>query len=342
MKKILLRTALVLIAVLATLAVLEIALRIAMPLRSRPSADAPLFASRTYRLSADKSLVYEMRPNSQATAFGLEFAVNPSGFRDKRYPPLKDGKTRIVCVGDSLTYGWLVPLRATYHKQLEALWRAEGRAVEVMGLGVVGYNLVQEFALIRDRVPARKPDLVLLQIGPNDFERTVGIKSVPETGKLVLIPYHDRIIPYMTAKTAFTAGLMRRSHLFRLLNLGLFGLRTKSRPEYVPRDVFMIGEEESFVHLGKIKRFLDKEGIPLAVVIFPFQSHGPEYLYAALTGRIRRELARLRIPYLDLFDRLNAETGREIWIDGLHLNGEGYGIVAAELKAFLSARLSSE
>jgi len=342
MKKALLRTALVLVAVLATLAFLEIVLRFAMPLRFRPSADAPLFASRTYQLSADKTLVYEMRPNSQATAFGLEFAVNPSGFRDKIYPRLKAGKKRIVCVGDSLTYGWLVPLRATYHKQLEALWRSEGRAVEVMGMGVVGYNLVQEFALIRDRIAIRKPDLVLLQIGPNDCERTVGIKTVPETGKLILIPYHDRIIPYMTDKTAFTTGLMRRSHLFRLLNLGLFGLRGKGHPDYVPRDVFMIGEEDSFAHLAKIKRFLDGEGIPLAVVVFPFRSRGTAYLYASLTGRIRQELERLRIPYLDLFDRLNAEKAGEIWIDGLHLNGEGYGIVAAELKTVLGGRLGNK
>ena len=342
MKKALLRIALVVVSVVATLFVLEIALRFAMPLRFRPSADAPLFASRTYRLSADKTLVYEMRPNSQATAFGLEFAVNASGFRDKRYPLRKAGKTRIVCVGDSLTYGWLVPLRATYHKQLEALWRCGGRQVEVMGMGVVGYNLVQEFALIRDRIPIRKPDLVLLQIGPNDFERTVGIKTIPETGKLILIPYHDRIIPYMTDKTAFTTGLMRRSHLFRLLNLGLFGLRIKRHPDYVPRDVFMIGEEDSFAHLAQIKRLLDKAGIPLAVVVFPFQSHGTEYLYAALTGRIRQGLDRLHIPYLDLFDRLNAENAGDIWIDGLHLNAEGYGIVAAELKAFLGARLGFE
>jgi lysophospholipase L1-like esterase len=339
MKKVLLRSAIVLAAVLATLAVLEVALRFAMPLRFRPNGDAPLFASRTYRLSADKTLVYEMRPNTQATAFGLEFAVNPSGFRDKRYPLLKGGKTRIVCVGDSLTYGWLVPLRATYHKQLESSWKGDGRPVEVMGMGVVGYNLVQEFALIRDRVPIRKPNLVLLQIGPNDFERTVGIKTVPETGKLVLIPYHDRIIPYMTDKTAFTTGLMRRFHLFRLLNMGLFGLALKSHPDYVPRDVFMIGEEDSFAHLAKIKRLLDREGIPLAVVIFPFQSHGPEYLYAALTARIRNELEAMGVPYLDLFDRLNRRETGDIWIDGLHLNGEGYGIVAAELKTFLAARL---
>jgi len=339
MKKVLLRTALVLAAVLGTLAILEIVLRFAMPLRFRPKTDAPIFASRTYRLSADKALVYEMRPNSQATALGLEFAVNPSGFRDKRYPLQKAGKKRIVCVGDSLTYGWLVPLRASYHKQLEALWRTDGRAVEVMGLGVVGYNLVQEFALIRAKVPIRKPDLVLLQLGPNDWERTVSVKTAPETGKFVLLPHHDLIVPYMTDKTAFTAGLMRTSHLFRLLNLGLFGLRKKGAPDYVPRDVFMLGEEDSFLHLAKIKRLLDGEGISLAVAVFPFQSHGPEYLYAALTARIRQELERLQIPYLDLFDRLNAEEAREIWIDGLHLNEAGYGIVAAELKAFLSARL---
>jgi lysophospholipase L1-like esterase len=337
------RAVLVLISLVVALIAAEIALRIAYPLRLRPKGDAPLFASRTYRLSADQDLVYEFRPNTRATVNGLEFEINASGFRDKRYPLNAAKDQRVVCVGDSLTYGWLVPLRATYHKQLEQLLKAGGRDIEVMGMGVVGYNIVQEYVLIRDKIPRLKPSLVLLQIGPNDFERTVGIKTVPETGKLVLIPYHDLIIPYMTAKTGLTRFLMRRSHLFRIMNLGFYGLKKKRSPDFVPADVFMMGEDTSFRYLDKIKSLLDAEAIPLAVAIFPFRGGAREpYLYAALTRRIHDRLDVLRIPYLDLFDRLNADPPKDIWIDGLHFNEEGYGIIAAELQKFIGPLLAKK
>ena len=340
-KKSLARAALVLISLAAALTAAEVALRIAMPLRFRPRGDAPLFASRTYRLSENEELVYELKPNTRATANGLDFEVNPSGFRDRRYPLAAGKDTRIVCVGDSLTYGWLVPLRATYHKQLERLMKADGRAVEVMGLGVVGYNTVQEYFVIRDKAPRLKPDLVLLQMGPNDFERTVGIKTVPETGKLVLIPYNDLIIPYMTAKTGLSDFLMRHSHLFRLANLGLYNVKHRRSPDYVPADVFLMGEDKSFLYLDKMKSFLDAQGIPFAVAVFPYRNAGGgPYVYAALTRRIRDRLEHLRIPYLDLYDRLNSETGKDIWIDGLHFNEDGYAIIAAELKTFVEPLLA--
>jgi lysophospholipase L1-like esterase len=337
------RAALVLISAVAALAAAEIAVRIASPLRFRPRGDAPLFASRTYRLSKNKELVYELKPNTQATANGLDFAVNPSGFRDRRYPRDAGGDARIVCVGDSLTYGWLVPLRATYHKQLERLMKADGFGVEVMGMGVVGYNTVQEYFVIRDKIPRLKPDLVLLQMGPNDFERTVGIKTVPETGKLVLIPYNDLIIPYMTAKTGLTNLLMRTSHLFRLANLGLFNVKLKRSPDFIPSDVFLMGEDKSFQYLNKIKSFLDAQGIPFAVAVFPYRNVGTApYLYAALTRRIRDRLGLLRIPCLDLYNRLNSETAKDIWIDGLHFNEDGYAIIAAELRTFIEPLLAKK
>lgn len=340
-KRRLARAALVLASAAFALIAAEIALRIAMPLRFRPRGEAPLFASRTYRLSDNKELVYELKPNTQATAFGLDFAVNPSGFRDRRYRRDSERDARIVCVGDSLTYGWLVPLRATYHKQLERLMRADGLRAEVMGMGVVGYNTVQEYFVIRDKAPAVKPDLVLLQMGPNDFERTVGIKTVPETGKLVLIPYNDLIIPYMTPKTGLADILMRRSHLFRLANLGLYNIKHKRAPDFVPTDLFLMGEEASFLYLDKIKAFLDARGIPFAVAVFPYRHAGPgPYLYEALTRRIRGRLESLRIPYLDLDGRLNADAAGDIWIDGLHFNEAGYAIIAAELRRFVAPLLA--
>jgi lysophospholipase L1-like esterase len=335
MKKTGLKIALIPLSALATLLVLELILRIAVPLRFRPDQDAPLFASKTYRLSKTRGLVYEQLPNSDVIVDGIDYGINAYGFRDKPYRPAKSQDKRVVFVGDSLTYGWLVPLKDTYHKQLERLWKSENREVEVMGMGVVGYNTVQEYHLIEDKVLRLNPDLVVLQIGPNDFERTVGIKTVETTGKFVLVPYHDRYIPYVVNKTKISESLMRRSHLFKLLNLALYGFAVKRDKDYRPRDMYLLGEDRSFQYLDKIIDVLGKKNIPLAVVIFPLQTHGEPYLYASLTQRIRSRLELRSVPGLDLYDLLNSGSEKDLYIDGLHLTAKGNALAARKIADFL-------
>ena len=278
MKKIGLKIAIIPLSALVTLLALDVILRIAAPLRFRPKLDAPLFAPKTYRLSKTKELVYEQLPNSDVKVAGINYRINSYGFRDKPYRLAKSQDKRVVFVGDSLTYGWLVPLKDTYHKQLESLLKSENRDVDVMGMGVVGYNTVQEYRLVQDKVLRLNPDLVVLQIGPNDFERTVGVKSVKDKGPFVLIQYFDRYIPYVFDKTKFSEVLMRRSHLFKLLNLSLYGFAIKRDKGYRPRDMYLPGEDRSFRYLDKIIDLLKKKNIPLAIVIFPSQNHGEPYL----------------------------------------------------------------
>jgi lysophospholipase L1-like esterase len=334
-KKTWLKIALIPASVVATLLAAELVLRIAVPLRFRPDQDAPLFASKTYRLSANKDLVYEQQPDTDAFEYGIDYAINSYGFRDKPYRPATSHSKRVICVGDSLTYGWLVPLKDTYHKQLERLLNAENRDVEVLGMGVVGYNAVQEYHLVRDKVLRLNPDLVLLQIGPNDFERTVGIKTVATTGKLVLIPYHDFYIPYVLPKTKFSESLMRYSHLFKLLNLALNTFAVKRDPGYRPHEMYLLGQERSFRYLAKTIELLKQRKILVAVAIFPFQNHGGPYLYASLTQRIRRQLENSGVPELDLYGVLNPGSDKDLFIDGLHLTEKGNAAVAQELSGFI-------
>jgi len=219
MKRTWLRISVVLFSVMFTAFVLEILLRIVDPFKFRPKRDADIFASQTYRLSANKGLLYELIPDSMAMYGEVEFRVNAAGFRDRPYRIRKGGRKRIIFVGDSLTYGWLIPLADTYHKQLEKILIHRGQAIEVLGMGVVGYNLIQEYFLIRERLARFDPDLLVLQIGPNDFERTLGVKIKSHQGKMLLTPYHDFQIPYMVAKNGFSRFLMNRSHLFKFINL---------------------------------------------------------------------------------------------------------------------------
>ncbi|MBN1272398.1 MAG: SGNH/GDSL hydrolase family protein [Candidatus Aminicenantes bacterium] len=334
-QKIFKRIAVILGAVLLSLFLLEGGIRLFYSFKFRPKGVSHIPASKTYRIAENKNIKYELIPESKAKVDGITYKINAFGFRDKKYRVRKDQEQRIIFAGDSLTYGWCLPLEKTYHKQLEDRLKAGGYAVEVMGMGVVGYNLVQEYFLIKDHALRFSPDLVVLQIGPNDFERTVDITLHGKTNKFVLIPYHDLSIPYMLKKGGFSRFLMKSSHLFRFINLRIFWLKKKKDPDFAPKDVNLLGEEQAFHYLEKIKDLLDSQGIPLAVVIFPYRKIEPSYIYAGLTQKLKRFLEEKKIPFLDLYQALNGKKNQDIWIDRIHPNSKGNTIVAEKIEEFI-------
>ena len=77
---------------------------------------------------------------------------------------------RVLCMGDSNTFGWSEPAEASYPAQLEALLneRVEGGPHQVVNLGMPGVNSRQ----VAERLPAEleryEPDLVLVKVGFNN------------------------------------------------------------------------------------------------------------------------------------------------------------------------------
>ena len=81
------------------------------------------------------------------------------------------GGLRILCLGDSNTYGLRLERQEAYPKQLEALWNADATAgeIEVLNLGFPGTNSSQ---LVRDSsrmLRTLMPDVVTVMVGANDF-----------------------------------------------------------------------------------------------------------------------------------------------------------------------------
>ena len=265
MNKTIIRISVIFLSIIITFLLLELGVRLVYKFRFEPKGSAFISASRIYRLSNDKHLLYELIPKSKARIKGIAYEVNAFGFRDKKYRERKVHEKRIIFVGDSLTFGWDLPLNDTFHKQLETLMAIKGYSVDVFGMGVVGYNTVQEYFLINNNVARFSPDMVILQICPNDFERKLSIKIPPGDKNFTLIPYHDFLIPYVFKKGSFSQFLMRHSFLFRFLNLKISWQKKKRNKNYSPTDVFLLGEEKSILFLKRIKKYLDKKGIPLSV-----------------------------------------------------------------------------
>lgn len=82
------------------------------------------------------------------------------------------GNLRVLCLGDSNTYGlWLERREEAYPQQLEALWneRIAAPKLEVLNLGLPGTNSSR---LVRDLprlLETFDPDILILMVGVNDF-----------------------------------------------------------------------------------------------------------------------------------------------------------------------------
>jgi len=114
---------------------------------------------------------FEMIPDQQGYTFAEPVTINSSGLRN---PPIQDRLAvdlRVVCLGDSITFGVGVADDIPYPRQLEQLLleRSTGKTIEVINCGVQRYSTYQEIDYLREAVKELKPDIVTLGVYFNDL-----------------------------------------------------------------------------------------------------------------------------------------------------------------------------
>ena len=174
MKKVwLIRMSLVLGATVLTLGGLEILFRFIVP---EPSNDL------MYAPSDDPLLSVELPVSTSFQFSGLGVKIptttvttNSLGFRG---PELwEPAQKRLVCVGDSNTFGWGVEWEDTFCTRLATLLGVDW---EPINLGVPGYNALQGVRRLELRGIPVYPDLVVFFFGSNDFDPPVDY-GTPDT-----------------------------------------------------------------------------------------------------------------------------------------------------------------
>jgi lysophospholipase L1-like esterase len=112
-------------------------------------------------------LIFE--PNSKAryqtTEFDFVADINGLGLRDREIRIEKGDKYRILCFGDSFTFGWGVNVENSWPKKLEQYLLTNGyENIEIINCGQGGkYTRIYK-KYIEKAVPLLKPDLVLVGV----------------------------------------------------------------------------------------------------------------------------------------------------------------------------------
>lgn len=318
--------------------------------------------------SPDPILGYELTPRAQGFAWGCNVRINSLGMRDREYSLKKPaGTKRILVLGDSITFGNFLPLDATYPKRLEASCRLAGRRVEVLNLGVGGYDTLQEVAFLERRGLVCEPDLVVVGYCMNDTDmRSVNLVVVQTVQRYGWLIRHSRLLQMLTVD-------LERATEFELSDSGdgddEFVRRYKPYIAPLQDDATVkalmahireyangagggIGQSPflewhvSPARVGRIRhaferlrRLSDQHGFRVAVTVFPCLNEDPhEQAYRWAYALIEHEAARLGFQYVNVEVPLRAEGLFRFHVrptDRLHLNAAGHEVVARVLHAAL-------
>jgi len=135
--------------------------------------------------------------------------VNAQGFRMASDIEIPKKRTRVLCLGDSFTFGPYLPNRDTYPELLAR----EDASLEVINAGVCGYTITDEASLFIERAQHVAPDITILQVLDNDiygllwfkqneFDRSKARRRPSELEKAFI----DRIIARNAASEAAEPG----------------------------------------------------------------------------------------------------------------------------------------
>ncbi len=120
--------------------------------------------------AANKGLIFSPQSTFryETPEFNFTSNINSLGFRDREFELDKRGKTRIITVGDSFTYGWGVESEESWSKLLETRLRQIRSDIEIANLGQPGASPATYAQIVDKAVPLLKPDLVIVCILQGD------------------------------------------------------------------------------------------------------------------------------------------------------------------------------
>jgi hypothetical protein len=369
------RLLLMLIALLAALGVCEIALRLAPPaLASRPGqlsyetaegekvATLPEAAAKGYAVLVD--LKKTPRPRYQFTpgkSFYLCYSdndtlhrdwfdakgrvlvrINQHGVREREEigPEKPAGEKRIVCIGDSFTFGWGIPEELCWVRLLENRMREAGTEVRTVNCGAAGTVCVDEYWWgLRTRFHVFQPDAVIVTLCLNDLIPCSGLfvqGPTPNTGLRLL----DRVLaafgrdPMDLDPAVDWVGLLKALPEKEGLEAGMYNdnapfeaLWAQGRPQH---------------DLGAIKTWCEGRKIRPMIVLWPFLQglgKGRYYPFKSLHLEVAAECKKLGIPFLDLLPALAGTNAEDLWVTpaDMHANPTAQRLVMGDLLAFVRA-----
>lgn len=143
--------------------------------------------------------------------FAFHFSTNAQGLRMRAdlSPTPQPGHRRVVCVGDSFTFGYGVEHDETYAQRLHTRLEAAGQAVEVINAGFAGgFTMDTEYMFAREVAAGWHPDVIVVGVClSNDLNDLAQTRWFVTEGRLTAV----------RKRTDWVPGFIKRSGAVNLL-----------------------------------------------------------------------------------------------------------------------------
>ena len=256
--------------------------------------------------SKNPLLMWEYRPYGEFE----QIRTNRWGFRDVDYESMEkpENTLRVAFAGDSITLGMRVAAQETFVRQFEAEANSlnSRRRIQTLNFGIDGYHAIQINELIRTKVLAFSPDIVVYTMCLNDFDFN---------------PSSGRKIRYFRKPESWF--LYRMDRLYRKLSRAEFHLYNfqKNKAVVLPS-------------LLDVRDMLEKAGVDFQIIVLPIFTGRSfdEYPIRQMHEEIGDFFVENGIRYLDLLEPFSRQrhAPEHFSFDTWHPNAEGHGFIARQ------------
>lgn len=173
-------------------------------------------------LRQDPVLLWRVRERLAVPFQGKRVKTNELGLRNPAIAAPISSALRVVCMGESLTFGWGVNEEEAYPRVLEKILQEHApsdRRIEVINAGQVGYSSYQGLQFFEKVIAPLAPDVVTIPFVVNDVDLFRFFRNDGRSDREVLLPN-----PLLMRGEA----VLRHSALFRLMTRAVHKLTTNA------------------------------------------------------------------------------------------------------------------
>lgn len=273
-------------------------------------------------------------------ADGLPIRINKYGQRGEDYPLEKEeGEYRVICLGDSLTFGPGVRDEETFAAVLQEIFRRRNpgtdKNVRIINAAVNGYATVHYLRWAETQVDIYDPDLLIVGcfIGNDMVIPPRGIHSIP-------VPMEN-----LLRKSAFFHFLYTtyRKHLWKRTRAVQKNKAVedvdKELAQYagvIERDLSFKDKmrlwQHSLTHFKSIRELTRDKGVDVACALIPSSWMMLSKNEVKIYTWLEKEVEKRGYPVISLLPALQA-AGKDAWLvyDPGHMNAKGHQAAAQAL-----------
>ena len=285
------------------------------------------YAINLKQISNNPKIGHEHLPNQKIMLMGVNVETNNYGLRSGQIDKEPGNDiTRILMLGDSVTFGWGVKYDETISRGLEeSLSYTINGKVEVINAGVGNYNTSMQAEWFDTIGVFFSPDLVVLNFFINDAELTPTYKAISFLDK------------HLYSKVIFLAGLDSAKRKF---------FREKDWESYYRSLYFSNSEgwlefKESFLRIVDICK---KNDLPLIIADYPELRRLQPYPFQDISRKIELLSDASNVHYISLLPAVINEKPEKLWVSvpDPHPNGYANKLMSEFLAKKLSQNLSTK